>query len=220
MNLELSQQAIQILLIIPAALISLTIHEWGHAYSAYKLGDHTAKMQGRITFNPIAHMSLIGTVIVPIVSYLLFKFPFGWAKPVPVDSRNLAKPRRDMMVIAAAGPATNIILAIFCTFIFSLMPKEFGIGSPNMYGAGKLMLMISIQLNLYLAFFNLVPVHPLDGSRILPYFLPKNLADKYNSMAQYGQTIIMILLFTGGFSMVSAPVEWVFRWLFKAFSIA
>ena len=148
------------LLLIPPILFALTVHEFSHAYVASRMGDPTARLLGRLTLNPLAHLDPIGTILLLIAG-------FGWAKPVPVDARYLAHPRRDMMWIALAGPASNVILAaLFGTLLRGVDGNAYLSGT--IMGAALVdMVRYSVYLNLMLAVFNLIPIFPLDGSRIL-----------------------------------------------------
>jgi len=161
-----------------ALLIAITIHEFSHALTADKLGDPTASLAGRISLNPLKHLDPIGTLM------LLF-FRFGWGKPVPFDPFNLRHPKRDTALISLAGPASNLILALVCALILKLIPTAF---------ITSIILIPIIIMNVNLAIFNLLPIPPLDGAKILYGFLPMNWADEYNDfMGSYG-TILLILL--------------------------
>lgn len=161
-----------------ALLIAITIHEFSHALVSDKLGDPTASLAGRISLNPLKHLDPIGTLM------LLF-FRFGWGKPVPFDPFNLRHPKRDAALISLAGPASNLILAVVCSLILKLIPTAF---------ITSVALIPLIIMNVNLAIFNLLPVPPLDGAKILYGFLPMSWADEYNDfMKSYG-TILLILL--------------------------
>ena len=154
-------------------LFALCFHEWAHAFVAKRKGDQTAEMMGRLTLNPMAHIDLFGTVIFPLM-VILGGLPifFGWAKPVPVDSRNLSDPKRDMFWIAFAGPLSNLFLAFIGAFFFALNARF----NPDISNAGSFnqLLNFFISINLFLAVFNLLPIHPLDGGKILARFLPES----------------------------------------------
>ena len=153
-------------------LFALCFHEWAHAFVAKRKGDDTAEMMGRLTLNPIAHIDLFGTVIFPLI-VILGGFPifFGWAKPVPVDTRNLSNPKKDMFWIAFAGPLSNLFLAFTGAFLFAFNARF----NPHISSAGAFnqLLNFFISINLFLAVFNLLPIHPLDGGKILARFLPE-----------------------------------------------
>jgi len=150
---------------IPAILLALTLHELAHAYVALFLGDRTAQMEGRITLNPMSHLDVFGTLM------LLFG-PFGWAKPVPVNPVNFSNPQKDMAIVAAAGPLANIVLAALAGLFF-----RFGLA--NMSQSFANFLYILFQINIGLAVFNLLPIYPLDGSRVLIAFLSRQQTDRY-----------------------------------------
>jgi Zn-dependent protease len=186
-------------------LLSLSIHESAHAWSAEQLGDPTGRMLGRVTLNPLAHIDLIGTVLFPLVGFLAGGLIFGWAKPVPVNGANLRQPRRDHVFIAAAGPASNIALAIG----FLLLLKLFGSASfltPAVMEPVLLFFRAGLILNVILAVFNLLPVPPLDGSWILEGLLPEPLAGLLRMIRPYGFLLLLGLLYTGLFGIVLRPV--------------
>lgn len=172
-------------------LFAITLHEAAHGYVAYKLGDPTAKMLGRITMNPVKHVDLFGTVILPLTLALTkMPFIFGWAKPVPIDTRYFPRPRKYMAIVALAGPGTNIILAFFSAFMakfLSILPGDFGqwivVNFTN-----------SIFINVILAVFNMLPILPLDGGRVLNGFLPRSWSDQFERTERYGIFIVLFLL--------------------------
>lgn len=180
-----------IILMAPVILLALTVHEFCHAWAAYKLGDDTARLQGRLTLNPIAHLDIFGTI-------LFFIAGFGWAKPVPVNYLNLKDPKRDMMFIAFAGPASNVVMALAAGLIIRvLVPMNLDISTPILEMLFKL-LMITVYLNLALAVFNMIPLPPLDGSRILHGILPQEQANTYAKIEPYGIMILFGLFIFGG----------------------
>lgn len=176
-------------------LFAITVHEVAHGWVASKLGDKTALMLGRLTLNPLKHIDLIGTVILPLTLLLLGGFIFGWAKPVPVNPNNLKKPRRDMALVAIAGPIANIIMAFFWAAIMKLGSILMGHG---LQFALPIVLMgqAGIMINLVLMALNLIPIPPLDGSRVVAALLPPKLAYKYDRIAPYGIFILLLLLVT------------------------
>jgi Zn-dependent protease len=184
--------SIQTLVItIPVFLLALTVHEFAHGWVANMLGDPTARLQGRLTLNPIAHLDPIGTLAIVFIG-------FGWARPVPVDSRYLKRPQRDMMLIAAAGPASNLLLAIASAFCVRMIPWT--ASGPEWLWLLKpvlLMLYTSVGANVILAVFNLLPIPPLDGSRVLSGLLPLRQAISFNRLEPYGSIIIFLLFVTG-----------------------
>ncbi|MCH8028891.1 MAG: site-2 protease family protein [Candidatus Dadabacteria bacterium] len=180
-----------IILMAPVILLALTVHEFCHAWAAYRLGDDTARLQGRLTLNPIAHLDIFGTI-------LFFIAGFGWAKPVPVNPLNLKDPKKDMMFIAFAGPASNVVMALAAGLVIRvLIPMHLDINSPIIEMVFKL-LMITVYLNLALAVFNMIPLPPLDGSRILYGILPREQANTYAKIEPYGVMILFAIFIFGG----------------------
>jgi len=200
--------AIYFILIVLAPAIVL--HEVAHGLSAYWLGDTTAKDQGRLTLNPIKHIDPVGSIIVPGALYLMhYLFPgqplmlFGWAKPVPVNFRNLRPRRLGMSLVALAGPLTNIALA----FIFSRLYIW-----PPMADATQICA-LGVMLNLTLAVFNMMPIPPLDGSRVVTSILPMQLAYYYNRLERFGIIILIVFLQLGMFRFLSPVIEQVGHWI-------
>ncbi len=189
---------------IPAVL-AITLHEAAHGYAAKRLGDLTAYQQGRITLNPIKHIDVIGTLIVPAVLLLASggKMAFGWAKPVPVNFAALRNPKKDMFWVAAAGPGANLIMAIGWALIFKLtliMPEHY-FSSPLLE-----MAKVGILINLVLMVLNLMPVPPLDGGRIAISVLPHALAYHLAKLEPYGLLVIMLLMASGVLSSIMYPI--------------
>ncbi len=173
-------------------LVAITLHEAAHAYAAWKLGDDTAFRMGRVTFNPLKHIDPFGTVLVPAL-LLLSKAPFlfGWAKPVPVAFGHLSRPRRDMALVALAGPLTNVVLALASAGLFHLV----GLLPEAAAAWVAQTLYQSILLNLILAIFNMIPLPPLDGSRVVMSILPGVLAHPYAKLERYGFLILLGVIF-------------------------
>ncbi len=184
-------------------IFAITLHEAAHGYAALKFGDTTAKMLGRITLNPIKHIDPIGTVLVPAVTIMLGGILFGWAKPVPVNFGNLRNPKRDMLWVAAAGPAANIVMALFWAGMIKLahMMPDSPYAQPL-----ALMGMAGIAINAILAALNLLPIPPLDGGRIAVSLLPRGPAIMLSRLEPYGLFIILGLLFTGLLSVFIGPL--------------
>jgi Zn-dependent protease len=183
-------------------LLSLTIHEAAHAWTADKLGDPTARALGRVSLNPVVHIDWIGTVLLPLIAALSRLPLIGWAKPVPVMIRNLRHPRRDFMIVAAAGPISNLVQAIVAAAILRIVwDPALGVEP----GVPATVLFLAVQINLLLAFFNLIPVPPLDGGNVMLGLLPPNLATGYAALRQYGFIILYALMFTGIASAIIMP---------------
>ncbi|KYG61190.1 site-2 protease family protein [Bdellovibrio bacteriovorus] len=188
-------------------LFALCFHEYAHGWVARRRGDNTAEMMGRLTMNPIAHMDMIGTLVLPIISIVLATpIFFGWAKPVPVNERNLKNPRVDMFWIALAGPLSNILLAIVGSTLIAIVAKYF-LGAS--YASGLIeILKTFIVTNLFLAFFNILPLHPLDGGKVLARFLPAQLNYKLEQNEHITSMILMALVLTGALRILAIPVFW------------
>lgn len=191
---------IQTLLIyaIPV-LFAITVHEAAHGWIASLLGDHSARMMGRVTLNPIKHVDLVGTIIVPAFLYFTAGFIFGWAKPVPVNFRALRSPKKDMLWVAIAGPMSNFIMATLWLIVVFV-----AINTGSQFLAD--MAQVGIQINLLLAVLNLLPLPPLDGGRVVSSLLPSKLAYQYDQLEPYGLFILLGLLFLGVFQTVILPI--------------
>jgi Zn-dependent protease len=177
-------------------LFAITLHEVAHGWVAKQLGDPTAMMLGRLTLNPLKHIDPIGTVLVPLVLIMLGGVIFGWAKPVPIAGENLHHPKRDMALVAVAGPAANLLMAFIWALIMKLallLPNSMmNLALPLTYMGGA-----GITINILLMVLNLLPVPPLDGSRVVAGFLPDPLAWKYSRIEQYGLIILLLLMVSG-----------------------
>ena len=186
-------------------IFAITVHEVAHGWVASKLGDPTAKLAGRLTLNPVKHVDLLGTIAIPLIMIALTPFAFGWAKPVPVDWRNLRQPRRDMALVAAAGPGANVIMLALWTLLLSAL---FTAGNDISYMSVILVEMakVGIIINIILIALNLLPLPPLDGSRIVTSFLSPTAAYKYNLLERWGLPILVVLLFTGVLGKILHPL--------------
>ncbi|OAM53324.1 peptidase M50 [Methylovorus sp. MM2] len=182
-------------------IFAITVHEAAHGYVAKYFGDLTADQQGRITLNPIKHIDPVGTLLVPALTLLLGGILFGWAKPVPVDFSKLRHPKRDMLWVAAAGPASNLVMAIFWVLIY----KFSGSFTPYLATPMSLMAQAGIMINIVLMVLNLLPLPPLDGGRIAVSLLPNHLAYRFASLEKYGFIILIILLVSGLLSQIMQP---------------
>jgi len=189
-------------------IFAITLHEAAHGYVAKHYGDLTAYAQGRVSLNPLRHIDPMGTIIVPLVLFVLSKmtvgagFIFGWAKPVPVNFGNLRRPKRDMLWVAAAGPGANLFMALLWALVIKL-----GLAIPESDLAKPMMLMgfAGIKINAILLVLNLLPLPPLDGGRIAVSLLPHRIAYRYAQIEPYGFMILLFLLFTGVLGTVIGP---------------
>jgi Zn-dependent protease len=191
----------RVMMVIPL-ILSLTVHEWAHAYSAFKLGDDTALRMGRLTLNPIPHIDPIGTLLLPLMGV-----PFGWAKPVPVQPSRFRRDvsmRNGMMLTAAAGPASNVVLAFACVLTYMLLAR-FQPAWLDAQPAVQQLLVTGLGLNLALALFNMLPVPPLDGSRVADGLMPLRFRASWERFCQYGPILLLGVIFFGG-SIISKPM--------------
>ncbi|OGM19288.1 hypothetical protein A2955_02850 [Candidatus Woesebacteria bacterium RIFCSPLOWO2_01_FULL_37_19] len=203
---------------ILAFIIAITIHEASHAWMANRLGDPTARLMGRLSLNPIVHYDPVGTTLLLVLVFMravlhIPVIPFGWAKPVIIDPYNLRRPRRDSAIVSLAGPLANLLFALLASIIIRL--SFFAFGS---YGALSLVLIPAIILNIVLAIFNLIPIHPLDGGKIFIGLLPEHEArEADNFLRRYGMIILLFLIFPtfGGSSPISALMSPIIDFVLK-----
>lgn len=181
-------------------LVSLTIHEASHAWTAERLGDPTARLLGRVSLNPLVHIDPIGTLLLPLVAAISGLPIIGWAKPVPVNISRLRHHRRDFMIIAAAGPLSNLAQAVVAGLLFQMLSA-----STAGYGLVWFVLIQAVQINLLLAFFNLIPIPPLDGGNVLAGLLPESGAAILDGLRQWGFVLLYALMLTGILSRLILP---------------
>lgn len=197
-------------------LFAVTLHEVAHGWVAGKLGDKTATLMGRVTLNPFKHIDLVGTIIVPIVFLIVGGFIFGWAKPVPVDWRNLRNPQRDMAFVALAGPGANFVMALIWAAIAKTGSELYKMG----YQPFKVLAIMGaagISINLMLMILNLIPIPPLDGSRLLSSLLGKKWSVQFEKIEPYGFMILVLLIFSGVLAMILSPIYETLQSLFFKF---
>ena len=183
-------------------LLSLTIHEAAHAWTANTLGDPTARVLGRVSLNPLVHIDLIGTIVLPVLAAVSHIPIIGWAKPVPVNARNLRHPRRDFVLVAAAGPISNLLQALAAAI---LLRVSVALAHGELGGLLLNALLTAVEINLLLSFFNLIPVPPLDGGNVLLGILPPRAALGFSQIRQYGFLVLYGLLLSGVASAIIMP---------------
>lgn len=185
-------------------LFAITVHEVAHGWVARRLGDPTAMMLGRLTLNPLKHIDPVGTILVPLILIVIGGVIFGWAKPVPITAENLRHPKRDMAIVAAAGPLANLLMAFIWALIMKLsliLPGGLmGLALPLTYMAGA-----GITINVLLMVLNLLPIPPLDGSKVVAGLLPDPLAWKFSRIEQYGLILLLLLMVSGILGKIMWP---------------
>ena len=199
----LTENPVLFVLVFVSLVISLSIHEFAHAYAAMQLGDDTAKYLGRVTLDPRAHLDPIGTLM------LIFA-GFGWGRPVPFNPVNLKNPKRDSALIASAGPASNIVLAFLLSLVYRFSGGTSLFITMETGSIALQFLSYLILYNLSLGIFNLIPVHPLDGFKVVRGFLPTSLVWQWDQIKQFGTVILIILIFTGATGFILNPILVVF----------
>ncbi len=221
MDINIGQLFISLLVLV----FSLTVHESAHAWAADRLGDPTARLLGRVSLNPMVHVDPIGTLLFPILGLISHLPIIGWAKPVPVATWRFAQPRRDYLMVAAAGPVSNLSIAFVAVMLFRMFPADIQQASlsvspalraaeaPVLLPLARLALS-ALEINLLLAIFNMLPIPPLDGSSVLAGVLPERLAAGLDRLRPYGFVLLYALLLSGGFRLVVVgPFYYVLSWL-------
>ena len=196
-------------------LFSLTAHEMAHAWSADRFGDPTARLLGRVSLNPLVHVDPIGTILFPLIAMISGAPLLGWAKPVPVNIRYLHHPRRDYMMVAAAGPASNLVLALSAALLLAVLPvSPQTLDQPTVSVPLAAILSMMVRLNVLLAVFNMIPIPPLDGGNVLAGLLPVPLAATFNRLRPYGFLLLYALILSDGYRyIVLPPYRFILSWL-------
>ena len=206
----------QIFLAFVVLLFSLTVHEAAHAWTADAMGDPTARLLGRVSLNPLVHADPIGTILFPLLAMVANVPLIGWAKPVPVNVSRLRHTRRDYVLVAAAGPASNLTLAVLAALLLRVIPvSPVTLGEPNISVPIATMLSRALQINVLLAVFNMIPIPPLDGGNVIGGLLPRPLAQRFDSLIRpYGFILLYALMLTRGFDyVVVPPAAFLLSWL-------
>ena len=191
-DIQISEKLINFLMFLPLFFVSISIHEFSHAYFANRYGDDTARKSGRLTLNPIRHLDIVGSIIMPLAAFASGWALIGWAKPVPVNRNNFSNPLKDDAIVSFAGPLSNFILAILLFILFMISVNLFGLQDSVV---GNL-LWYGVFLNVFLFVFNLLPIPPLDGSHILFDLFPNKLTAKYLSIGLYGSLILLFFIYS------------------------
>jgi Zn-dependent protease len=216
MTMDFQRLLFRIFTEAPPIILAITVHEAAHAYAAYHFGDTTARCAGRLSLNPFRHIDIRGTLLIPAVLLFLGLPAFGWAKPVPVDAYRLGRTKNALLIVAAAGPSSNALMAILWAALFRLTAH-----SPDslLFSALKLMALTGIGINLILMTFNLIPLPPLDGGRIVANLLPARSATWFSRIEPFGFVILILLLVSGALDRLLLPlVALQFDFLFRIFN--
>lgn len=222
--MESTDIVIRVLISALPILIAITFHEVSHGLVAYRLGDPTAKMLGRLTLNPLAHIDIFGTIILPLMLIVLTngRFVFGYAKPVPINPMNFRNPRKGMAISAVAGPVTNMLLAVSSFLIWKGLVTPLASLSPDAFANAVLrplamIMQSSIVVNIVLAAFNMIPIPPLDGGRVLTGLLPHRQAISFSRIEPFGFIIVIILIYSGIANHIIMPFIAFFLRLFQVY---
>lgn len=204
-DIEISEKLILLFYFLPIFLISLTIHEYAHAFFAYRFGDDTAYRQGRLTLNPIKHIDLIGSIVMPIIAFTSGFMLIGWAKPVPVNRSKFKNIHRDDAIVSVAGPVSNFIFACFAYLIYILVSGS-GIEISNtIFNIFRL----TVIFNIFLFCFNLLPIPPLDGSHIIYDLFPNSYTAKLQNLGVYGTFLLFVFIYSPLWPMFMNVVNWI-----------
>lgn len=202
----------KIVIMAPPLIFAIVLHEVAHGWVANKLGDHTAKDMGRLTLNPISHIDLFGTIIMPILLFVVTngRMVFGYAKPVPINPYNFKDPKKDMALSSLAGPGINVVMAItFAVVLRGLIMLDGSIPEPAWSWFAipfSKMMLIGMEINVVLAVLNLMPIPPLDGSRVMYWLLPPRLGQLYYSMERFGMIVLLLLMGSGMLGIILFPL--------------
>ncbi|MEE9429932.1 MAG: site-2 protease family protein [Melioribacteraceae bacterium] len=204
-DIQISEKLILLFYFMPIFLLSLSIHEYAHALLAYKFGDDTAQKQGRLTLNPLKHIDLVGSIIMPIIAFTSGFMLIGWAKPVPVDRRNFKNVLKDDAIVSFAGPLSNLIFAIIIYGIYLVLDSTDLLQSDVLYN----ILRLGIIFNVFLFCFNLLPIPPLDGSHIIYDLFPNKYTAKLQTLGMYGTLILFMFIYSPLWSVFMNLVNWI-----------
>jgi Zn-dependent protease len=197
------------LLSLGVLFFAVSFHETAHAWTANRFGDPTARLQGRISLNPLVHIDPIGSILVPVILFLTSPFMFGWAKPVPVNPLNLRPYKKANLWVSAAGPLSNFILLAAFLALWHIMkmvtPGSF-MTQGSLLQPVILLIYFAIYINFILGIFNCIPIFPLDGSKVLMMLLPDDMAEKYDKLQPYGPFLLILLIFTGAYRYIFQPL--------------
>ncbi|MCP5060923.1 MAG: site-2 protease family protein [Ignavibacteriae bacterium] len=204
-DIQISEKLLLLIYFMPIFLLSLSIHEYAHALLAHKYGDDTAKNQGRLTLNPLKHIDLVGSIVMPIIAFTSGFMLIGWAKPVPVDRRNFKNVLKDDAIVSFAGPLSNLIFAIIIYLIYLVLDGSDLLQSNVVYN----ILRLGVIFNVFLFCFNLLPIPPLDGSHIIYDLFPNTYTAKLQNLGMYGTLLLFLFIYSPLWSMFMNVVNWI-----------